>query len=73
MDYVFIREDKIDYVVGDMVKDVFNRVYIVIALNSNNNQVYNVSLSQVAGKPVPAFLYDNKGYVRVFPTDVSKL
>jgi hypothetical protein len=63
-----------NYDVGDLVKDNHNRIYIVISLNHNrDNIVYNVSLSQVAGKPIPAFQYDTKGHIRMFPTDVSRI
>ena len=62
------------YDVGDLVKDNFGRTYIVVAFHLNNdNIVYNVSLSQVAGKTIPAYLCDNKGYIRVFPTDISRM
>ena len=63
-----------DYGIGDMVKDAFGRTYIVVTVNRNNlGQVYNVSLSQIAGKPVGPTFFDTKGFVRLFPTDVSKL
>lgn len=63
-----------NYDVGDMVKDNFDRTYIVVSLKRNNdNIVYNVTLSQVAGKTIPAYLCDSKGHIRMFPTDVSRI
>ena len=63
-----------NYDVGDMVKDNFDRTYIVVSLKRNNdNIVYNVSLSQVAGKTIPVYLCDNKGYISMFPTDISRI
>ena len=63
-----------NYDVGDLVKDNFDRTYIVVSLNHNrDNIVYNITLSQVAGKTIPAYLCDSKGYIRMFPTDVSRI
>ena len=62
------------YDVGDLVKDHFDRTYIVVSLKRNNdNIVYNVTLSQVAGKTIPAYLCDSKGYISMFPTDISHI
>ena len=63
-----------NYDVGDMVKDNFGRTYIVVSLNRNNDSiVYNVTLSQVAGKTIPVYLCDSKGYISMFPTDISHI
>lgn len=63
-----------NYDVGDLVKDNHDRIYIVISLNHNrDNIVYNVSLSQVAGKPVNPYVYGADGQIRMFPTDVSRM
>lgn len=63
-----------NYDVGDLVKDNFDRTYIVVSLNHNrDNIVYNITLSQVAGKTIPAYLCDSKGYISMFPTDISHI
>lgn len=63
-----------DYDVGDLVKDYFDRTFIVVALNSNRDKiVYNVSLSQISGKPISVVQFGTDGYIRMFPTDVRRV
>lgn len=55
----------INYDVGDLVKDHFDRIHIVLSLNHNRDgRVYSVTLSPVTGNGVVH---------RVFPTDVALL
>ncbi len=62
-----------EYNVGDLVKDNFDRIYVVKATKFNKDRVlYGLELLQVSGKPFkPSQLVD--GICHCFPTDVTPL
>lgn len=59
------------YDVGDLVKDHFDRKYIVISLDKNRDgNVFRVSLFPITRTSKPI---NDDGLCRVFPTDITIL
>ena len=61
------------YTKGDLVKDYFDRIYIVQAPKINRDGVvYSLVLLQIAGKPLHPWQLED-GLWACFPTDVVKI
>lgn len=65
-------QSSIGYDVGDLVKDIHNRIFIVVSMRYTTEYVvYAVHVSQISGKP-SSIRKDNNGLIAMFPTDLRK-
>ena len=65
-------QSSIGYDVGDLVKDIRNRIFIVVSMRyTSEDVVYAVYVSQISGRP-SSIDKDDNGLIAMFPTDLRK-
>ena len=65
-------QSSIGYDVGDLVKDIHNRIFVVVSMRYTSEYVvYAVHVSQISGRP-SSISKDNNGLIAMFPTDLRK-
>ena len=64
-------QSSIGYDVGDLVKDIHNRIFVVVSMRyTSENVVYAVCVTQIAGRP--SNIQSDNGLITMFPTDLRR-